>query len=181
LAGRFKKPAFFFYSIFDKSFSVARRKIAEKSMNKSWSEFRLRVNIRVPMDKVYAAWATPEGLESWFLRRAIQKDNQYEWYWHGYPDSVMEKGLITAANGTNHFAFTFSMGCPVSISLYKECEETIVELVESGLPTDEETALKHYVGDSKGWIFYLTNLKSVLEGGLDLRNRKVELTNVITS
>jgi hypothetical protein len=177
-------------------------------MNDNWSQFKLRVNIRVPLDKVYPAWATPAGLESWFLRKAvitgdaglrpgdasdgpgvllrpgnnlIQKGDRYEWYWHGYPDSVAEKGTITAANGANHFAFTFSMGCPVSISLYRECDETIVELVESGLSTDEETLMKHYVGDSKGWIFYLTNLKSILEGGLDLRNHRPELTNVITA
>ena len=149
-------------------------------MNKQWSEFRLRVNIRVPIDKAYAAWATPAGLESWFLRKAIVKGNSYEWYWFGYPDSMVEKGTITAANGANLFAFTFSMGCPVSISFYTEQEETIVELVESGLP-DDETGLKQYMSDSKGWIFYLTNLKSVLEGGLDLRNRKVELANVITA
>ena len=93
---------------------------------------------------------------------------------------MVERGTITAANGSNHFAFTFSLGCQVSISLYTEHEETIVELVESGLP-DDEAGVKYYVADSKGWIFYLTNLKSVLEGGLDLRNRKVELTNVITA
>lgn len=183
-------------------------------MDNKWSLFKLRVNVRQPLDKVYAAWATPGGLESWFLRRAevgvrevavpatgsmsgsgslgpagiyrlpeeaVEAGDHYAWYWHGYPDAVVEKGRIIAANGKDHFAFSFSMGCPVSISLYREFDETIVELVESDLPTDEETMLRHYVGDSKGWIFYLTNLKSVLEGGLDLRNRKAELTNVITA
>ena len=141
--------------------------------------------------------ATPGGLESWFLRRAeialgppgihrlpgesMEAGDHYAWYWHGYPDTLVEKGRILAANGVDHFAFTFSLGCPVSISLYREFSETIVELVESELPTDEETMLRHYVGDSKGWIFYLTNLKSVLEGGLDLQNRRAELTNVITA
>ena len=149
-------------------------------MKNRWSEFRLRVNIRVPIQKAYAAWSSPAGLESWFLRKAILKDDHYEWYWFGYSDDVVERGTITAANGSNHFAFTFSLGCQVSISLYTEHEETIVELVESGLP-DDEAGVKHFVDDSKGWIFYLTNLKSVLEGGLDLRNRKVELTNVITA
>ena len=166
-------------------------------MENNWSLFKLRVNIRQPLDKVYAAWATPGGLESWFLRRAeialgppgihrlpgesMEAGDPYAWYWHGYPDTLVEKGRIIAANGVDHFAFTFSLGCPVSISLYREFDETIVELVESELPTDEVTMLRHYVGDSKGWIFYLTNLKSVLEGGLDLRNRRAELTNVITA
>jgi len=165
-------------------------------MKNNWSEFKLRVNINATVSKVYAAWISSAGLMSWFLRKAIfhsadgtlreadepvAAGDQYEWYWHGYPDSVMEKGKVLSANGRDKLVFTFSLGCPVSISIYTQHDETIVELVESNLPTDEETMRKHYLGDSKGWIFYLANLKSVLEGGLDLRNKKLELTNVITS
>jgi uncharacterized protein YndB with AHSA1/START domain len=165
-------------------------------MEPQWSNFKLRVNVKVSLEKAYQAWTTPAALESWFLRKAIFHDtlgkplekndpvrpgDSYAWYWHGYPDSVVEKGKVIKANGKNLMSFTFSMGCPVTISIYEESDETIVELVESDLPTDTETMLKHYVGDSRGWIFYLTNLKSFLEGGIDLRNRKLELTNVITS
>lgn len=161
-----------------------------------WSKFKLRVNIKTKPQEAYAAWITSEALESWFLRKAIFTDPQgkvrdknsvvqagdsYEWYWHGYPDSILEKGTVLKTNGKDVFSFTFSMGCPVTISIYPESDETIVELVESDLPTDQETILKHFVGDSKGWIFYMVNLKSILEGGLDLRNKKTELTNVITS
>lgn len=161
-----------------------------------WSQFKLRVNINDDIENAYRCWATPGGLESWFLRKAafkdvngkvrgkddlIQEGDTYEWYWHGYPDSVVEKGKVLKANGRNYFSFTFSMGCPVSISFYEESGEVIVELVESELPAGEDKAVKHYVEDSKGWIFYLINLKSVLEGGLDLRNRKEELKNVITA
>jgi hypothetical protein len=78
-------------------------------------------------------------------------------------------------------SFTFSQDLPVTISIYKECEETIVELVESFDPADEEASRKHYLGNMKGWIFFLVNLKSVLEGGLDMRNRKSELKNVLTA
>jgi uncharacterized protein YndB with AHSA1/START domain len=163
-------------------------------MQNKWSAFKLRVNITQPLERVYAAVVTPAGLESWFLRRAVftgaagprkgdeqaQPGDKYDWRWHGYPDSMVVSGNVKTVDA-GVFAFTFSMGSLVTICLYRECEETIVELVESGLPTDEETAMKHYVGDSKGWIFYLVNLKSVMEGGLDLRNRKEELKNVITA
>jgi len=164
-------------------------------MQDIWSVFRLRVNIRQPLEKVYAAWATRAGLESWFLRtalitategpraggEAIQAGDRYAWDWHGYPCELVKEGRFTAANGVDHVAFTFTQGYPVNIRLYREHDETIVELVESELPTDEDSVFRYHVGDSKGWIFYLTNLKSVLEGGLDLRNRKQELRNVITA
>lgn len=161
-----------------------------------WNKFKLRVNVNTSIEQAYKAWTTPSGLESWFLRNANFQDQQgnqndknkhietgdtYEWYWHGYPDSIVEKGKVLKANGSDSFSFTFSMGCPVTISIYREFDETIIELVESDLPTDEDTILKHFVGDSKGWIFYLANLKSVLEGGLDLRNKKMKLTDVITA
>lgn len=161
-----------------------------------WSKFRLRVNINTDTKTAYEAWSSPQALESWFLRKAIFKDAQgnlkkghaaieegdtYEWYWHGYPDSIVEKGKILKANGKDVFSFTFSLKCPVTISIYPEAGETIVELVETNLPTDRDSGLKYFVGDSRGWIFYMANLKSLLEGGLDLRNKKMELTNVITS
>ncbi|MTI25486.1 SRPBCC family protein [Fulvivirga kasyanovii] len=165
-------------------------------MENQWSKFRLRVNVKTDMAAAYKAWNTSEALESWFLRKAVFKDAEgnlkdkkapivegdtYEWFWYGYPDSVVEKGKVLKANGKNVFSFTFSLECPVTITIYEEAGETIVELVESDLPTDTETALKYFVGDSRGWIFYMANLKSILEGGLDLRNKRMELTNVITS
>jgi uncharacterized protein YndB with AHSA1/START domain len=164
--------------------------------NSPFSAFKLRVNIKTGIEKAYQAWTTRAGLESWFLRQAIFTDengkerkgdaailehDSYTWRWHGYTDDVAEKGTVLKANGKNLFSFTFSMGCPVTISIYTEQDETIVELTESDLPTDEETIKKHYVGDSRGWIFYLANLKSVLEGGLDLRNKNDKLLNVITA
>lgn len=161
-----------------------------------FSAFKLRVNIATSVEKAYAAWATRAGIESWFLRQALFTDqagkerkaneailenDTYVWRWHGYPDEVAEKGKVLKSNGRNLFSFTFSMGCPVTISIYTEQDQTIVELTESDLPTDEDTIKKHYVGDSRGWIFYLANLKSVLEGGLDLRNKNEKILNVITA
>jgi uncharacterized protein YndB with AHSA1/START domain len=164
-------------------------------MSNHWSEFKLRVNINAPIEKAYAAWATPDGLESWFLKRAdliagttlrqrgdkAQKGDEYEFRWHGYSDDMPVKGKVIAADGKSQFTFTFSQDLPVSVSIYRECEETIVELIEKFDPTEEEVVRKHYLGNMKGWIFYMINLKSVLEGGLDMRNRKVELTNVLTA
>jgi uncharacterized protein YndB with AHSA1/START domain len=164
-------------------------------MSNNWNEFKLRVNTSAPIEKVYAAWATRTGLESWFLCRAdllsggkalppdeqAQKGDEYEFRWFGHPDGVSHKGKVVAADGKSQFTFTFSQDLPVSVSIFRECDETIVQLVENFDPLDQEASKKHYLGNMKGWIFFLTNLKSVLEGGLDLRNKKVELKNVITA
>ena len=37
------------------------------------------------------------------------------------------------------------------------------------------------MGCLEGWTFYLTNLKSVIEGGLDLRNKNLDIKGVINA
>lgn len=159
-----------------------------------FAEFKLRVNVNTSVENAYRAWASSGGVGSWFLRASyIDKDgntrpedelaregDEYALSLPTKPDMVVCTGKVLKANGRDLFSFTFSKECPVTITIYREQDETIVELIESHLPTDEETIRKHYVGDTKGWIFYLTNLKSVLEGGLDLRNKNASLTRVIT-
>lgn len=166
------------------------------SSTPDFSQFKLRVNIKASVQAAYNAWATAAGLESWFLRKAIfhdekgntrnansaiQSNDSYAMYWHGYPDEVVKKGKVVKANGKDQFTFTFTENCPVSITISTEENETIVELFESELPTDTTMPGKHFTGDSRGWIFYLANLKSVLEGGLDLRNKNEKIVNVITA
>lgn len=164
-------------------------------LSADFSEFKLRVNIKTPIENVYRAWTTPMGLESWFLGKVFftdkngterareegaQAEDEYHLAWFHAPDKVAMKGKVLRANGKNLYSFLFSKGFPVTISIYTEHGETICELIESNLPTDEESVRMHFVRESKGWIFYLANLKSVLEGGLDLRNRNWDIKNVIT-
>lgn len=160
-----------------------------------FSQFKLRVNIRASVEDAYRAWTTSAGFNSWFLGKMVftdekggvraddapvQAGDDYTCAFAKAPDNVLVIGKVLKANGKNLFSFSFSKNCPVTISIYSEHGETIVELIESNVPNEEEVMVRQCVNDSKGWIFYLINLKSVLEGGLDLRNRSVEIKNVIT-
>jgi uncharacterized protein YndB with AHSA1/START domain len=160
-----------------------------------FSQFKLRVNIKTSVENAYQAWATPAGLKSWFLGRVVITDengvdrkpdemakanDDYSFFFANYPDTVGLKGKILKANDKNVFSFSFSKDVPVTITIYSEGGETIVELIESNMATDMDNVKKQYCGDSKGWVFYLTNLKSILEGGLDLRNNNTAISNVIT-
>lgn len=161
-----------------------------------WSKFTLRVNIKAPLEKVFNYFETPEGWEHWFLRRAIflnSKDQQrgtnetiethdlYEFYWHGYSDDICEKGVVMENNNTDEFCISFSKKAPVRFSLSRELGETIVTLVATKIKTDDQSKMNHYVQDSRGWIFYLLNLKSVIEFNNDLRNKKEDLKDLITA
>ena len=63
----------------------------------------------------------------------------------------------------------------------KEENETIVELIQDNIPTDEQGMHYWHLGCKTGWTFYLANMKSLYEGGIGLRNRVERLQQVINS
>jgi len=161
-----------------------------------WSKFSQKIYIKANMQQVYDAWTTRTNLESWFLRKAqftktgntirdndshIQKGDIYEWMWHGHPDTTVERGVVTDANSSDRFRFVFGEAGIVTVQLTQLKDVTQVLLTQEQIPTDEHGKASYHVGCSTGWTFYLANLKSVLEGGLDLRNKNPDYTNVINS
>jgi uncharacterized protein YndB with AHSA1/START domain len=161
-----------------------------------WSRFTVRINVNAPVEKLYHAWATRDGMEYWFLRfseyvkpdgsqrnsdEQVSKGDTYTWRWHGWPDETVEHGTILECNGKDLFSFSFGKAGNCAVRIYKDQEETIVELVQDEIPSDEHG--KHYwhIGCKTGWTFYLANMKSMYEGGKDLRNKNVKLQEVLNS
>ncbi len=164
--------------------------------NYNWSTFTTRIAVHASIEKLYWCWAAKEGIESWFLRLSeykkpdgtlltnneyAEKGDQFKWLWHGWPDEVSEQGTIINCNGTDFFKFSFGKAGDCTVSIYDEEGQMIVELMQENIPDDEHGKQQWHVGCKTGWTFYLTNLKSLLEGGIDLRNRNTFLKNVINS
>ncbi|HSZ85155.1 MAG TPA: SRPBCC domain-containing protein [Puia sp.] len=162
----------------------------------NWNHFTKRININASVSEIYNAWTTQSGLEKWFLRRAefmdknknvrdrnssVQAGDTYEWTWFGYPDSVHEHHTILETNGNDYLKFRFSGGCIVEVIIKNENDETICELTQDTTPADEHKRLMFFIECSKGWTFYMTNLKSILEGGIDLRNKNEAIQSVINA
>ena len=165
-------------------------------MHTNWTKFTKRIPVKAEISKVYKAWSSQRELEKWFLRKAeftkpdgslrnpddeIQKGDYYGWWWHGYPDSVFEKKQIVETNSKDFLQFGFTLDCIVSVKLFTLEEETIVELTQDNIPLDDNPATNLHVGCGEGWTFYLANLKSYLEGGIDLRNKNERIQGVINS
>ncbi|HTS45118.1 MAG TPA: SRPBCC domain-containing protein [Puia sp.] len=161
-----------------------------------WSRFIKRVSIKADPKKIYKLLTSQLGLEKWFLRKAIftsskgkpidrkepvQQGDNYEWYWHGWDDNTVERGTILEANGKDRFKFSFGRAGVVTISIKTEQNEIITELVQENIPIDEQSKVYFHLGCTKGWVFYLTNLKSILEGGIDLRNKNAALRDMINA
>jgi hypothetical protein len=165
-------------------------------ISNTWSSFILRVTIKADPQKIYDAWATQAGLESWFLRKAefikpggvkrdrnsyIEKGDVYEWLWFGYGDDVVEKREVVEINGKDLVKFLFSGGCLVTVVVKQGKEEVVVELKQENIPLDEDPKMNLCLNCSAGWTFYMANLKSILEGGIDLRNKNDKIKSVINA
>lgn len=153
----------------------------------NWSQFVVRIDVNAPVEKLYAAWATRAGIESWFLRSSayktadgivrennepVQKGDSYTWLWHGWPDDTVEHGTILDCNGKDFFRFSFGKAGNCTVRIYTEAGETIVEILQEDIPDDDTGRHTWHVGCKTGWTYYLTNLKSVYQFDNDLRNKK---------
>ncbi len=166
-------------------------------MNDKWKSFTKKIAVKASIQTIYDAWTTQEGLESWFLRSAeatkkngsvrpvgerYQAGDVFHWLWHGYPDEVYEKREVLEVNGTDYFRFMFTDECDVEVKLSEINEGYVmVEVSQHNIPIEEDPKKNLYVGCGEGWSFYMTNLKSILEGGIDLRNKDKSLEGVFNA
>ncbi len=161
-----------------------------------WSKFTLRVPVKADAQKIYEAWATSAGLKSWFLSSCYftapqgilrnknefaQEGDHYKWFWFGYDDTVFEQRTVLEANGKDLFKFRFTDNNIVTVRITEQNGETLVVLEQENIAWDENPGSNLRVQCATGWTFYLTNLKSILEGGHDLRNKNAGLPNVINA
>lgn len=162
--------------------------------NFDWTSFTKKIAIKAKLSDIYNAWTIAHELEKWFLEKVsffdknqepISKDKNaaegttYDWLWYLYKDSM--KGKIISANGKDELQFTFEGTCLVDIKLTEIDGYTIVELRQHNIAADEYSKQYIRLGCSNGWGFYLVNLKSVYEGGLDLRNKDENLNPMINN
>jgi uncharacterized protein YndB with AHSA1/START domain len=152
--------------------------------NFDWTSFTKRIAVKAPIKQLYEGWTTASGIERWFLSSAEYKDangqpvmrtsllpagSTYTWWWYLYDKA--ETGKVTEANGSDFIQFTFAGDCIVDVHLKEQDEYVVIELTQRNIPTDEQSKQDIRLGCATGWSFYLVNLKSVYEGGLDLRNK----------
>lgn len=137
----------------------------------------LAVLIAAPLDVVQWHWATEAGITRWFIPECtftspdgakleqttpVETDTKYKWIW---ANGIEEEGVFVFVS-ERALTFTFGAGTTVEVHLTSEGGRTQVELKQTSEVTDAEEV---YRDCTQGWTFYLTNLKSLLEGGIDLR------------
>ena len=162
--------------------------------NFDWTSFTKKIAIQANLSDLYDAWTIPEKLETWFLSHAeyerehkgnidrnstIAANDTYKWSWFLY--DPIETGRVVKANGSDHLQFTFAGDCLVDVKLTQFGKDVIVQLTQSNIPMDDSSKRGIRLGCDSGWSFFLLNLKSVFEGGLDLRNKNPELPGMLNA
>jgi uncharacterized protein YndB with AHSA1/START domain len=147
-----------------------------------WSSFDVHMDVNAPIETVYDAWATGRGMISFFTRtltyrtadgrsrepdeRAIAGDT-YSLEFH-HPSGF--SGRVIDAESPHRFIFTFPDVMHVEVRLTEADGCTRVHLQQRNIATDPEGVVSQHLNCRSCWIYYLMNLKSVLEHGHDLRD-----------
>lgn len=161
--------------------------------NFNWTTFTKRIAIQATLADMYDAWTIPEKIETWFLKKAVYKrpngsnlpkdvrftiGDQYEWHWYLFEG--IEKGKITASNEKDFIQFQFANSL-VEVHLSELEGNILVTLTQKDIPTDDDSKRDIRLGCEKGWTFFLLNLKTVYENGIDQRNKDERLIGMINN
>lgn len=126
-----------------------------------------------PPAQVFEALTEPKGLVTWFLSEAKvepRKGGHYAFDWiGGYHMTGTVKGFekirVVSYSWHDKLESGEMATTEASFEVAKKGDGTLLRLRHTGF-TDPE----HFAECSSRWGYYLTNLKSVLDHGVDLRS-----------
>lgn len=142
-------------------------------MSYDWTRFSITFFYYAPLERVFRAWATPGGLESFFVeecRTARGKDELVragEEYLFRYVHGFEHGGRFLGLRENEQLAFTFGE-MKVEVTFTEVAGGARVVLQQSGI---EDQVMSH-MNCRSCWLYFMTNLKSVLEHGIDLRDKE---------
>lgn len=147
----------------------------------SLNEFYHSIYLAAPLSKVYSYAASAEGLSKWFMgtvkyilpvgaelesSQNVSQGCSYKWQW--LEKDLEIEGKVLEAIEDNKVAFTFGISFEVRFSLESKGGRTIFTLHQKYIEGAEKNDFAH-INCCSCWVFFLTNLKSVIENGIDLR------------
>lgn len=151
----------------------ARRSAEEKASDVDVSRSAtFRVTIAGSPAAIFDYLADPGKIEAWLADQSVlepQLGGRYHFRWNGKPG--VWSGRVTYFIRGNTLGYTWEAPgeeyeTNVLIKLTPQGSQTVVELTHSGFTSD--AAMDKAI---RFWNFYLQNLKSVIEEGVDLREQ----------
>ena len=134
------------------------------------------VLIRADADDIFEALIDPEELVNWFPEKATtdaELGGVLEFYWNNLKGWEYKRGIYTDIIPGTLLSFTWPVGdlnkyTLVSFYFYSQDHYTTVIFSHSDFEESPEWD-QEYEEHSRMWTFFLENLKSYMEEGLDKR------------
>jgi uncharacterized protein YndB with AHSA1/START domain len=157
--------------------------------NYDWTRFERQIFINADQRTVFRAWAVPEEIVKWFIataeyvsvdhtpRRAndvVAAGDTYHWEWH---QDLSTRGTVLEVVENEKLVFTFGDKQPgadektiVTVEVLPlEDGVTLLRLVQENMADTPSAHVSWHMQCNLGWSFFMTNLKGLLEFGVDLR------------
>ncbi|MCP5065737.1 MAG: hypothetical protein GY946_04150 [bacterium] len=147
-----------------------------------WTQFHVHMYHRAPLDEASRRFATAGGLESFYIRDAehpasdgsprgrdevVQSGDTYHWsYMHDFAPG----GTFLAVDPSRLVHFTFG-NMEVAARFRSMAGASEVALHQTGCASEDPDRAWQHVNCHSCWVYSLTNLRSVLAHGADLRDR----------
>ena len=146
-----------------------------------WTSFKLYATVRVSPKKVIAAWITSSGMESFFVEMMQITDpegslrnpntsayagDRFTWRWH---NGRRISGVYLSVQDDGSVSFTFGES-KVRIRVHPVGGSTLLELTQYDIPDTPEARMHVHTNCRAAWVYFLTNLRFVLERGIDGRD-----------
>jgi len=149
--------------------------------------FRHSIYLDKPVSEIYKYIGTADGLTKWFIGSSVyespegekrkfdehvHKGDEFDWEWLEKDLDITGKVLEAEANSL--FKFTFGSLFVVTITLKEDKGRTLFTLTQEYEKNVSQNDFAH-INCCVCWGFFITNLKSVVEFGNDLR--EIEIKN----
>lgn len=153
--------------------------------NFNMERFSHGIFIKTDSENLFRYIATPAGISKWFIGSAeyfyrqknirlgdelTGKGDSYLWKWLN--KDLELKGIITDFEKEKMIEFTFSPLYLVRMELFPIGNRVKIVLTQSY----QKSSLRNdfnFVNCCTCWVFFLTNLKSVIECNVDLREKEI--------
>ena len=147
-----------------------------------WTRFHLYVVINSTPDRIFQSWATSQGMESFFVEmmavrnvngclldpdELVSKGCHYVWRWDS---GALVAGEFLDVLPGRELSFTFGES-KVRIRLQPHESGTILDLCQYDMEDTEQNRMHLFTNCRAAWVYFLTVLKTLLEHGVDGRDR----------
>ncbi len=136
-----------------------------------WTRFYLKIAINASPEKVFRAWTYAPEISKWFTVKTefeAKKNGRIYFEWLG-GDKMNDKVIAITKNRRLVIPFG-TKGEKVEITVTKDGKGSICTLTQYDMKTTTKDKINMHMGCKQGWTFFLANLKSYLEHGIDLRS-----------